>query len=131
MYERCKTAYKEWKELYIDDLKTHLRHTSELEDTTGCACGAELARSIYSTDARKQRLLSELLASVAENEHTFIDYNDKPPIIWHKFVHELVEREDDEDSKGEVNDKESGSAAGRPGRKTRKPTDAEEKKRRE
>ena len=86
MYERCKTAYKEWKELHIAYLKTHLRHTSELEDATGCACGAEPARPIYSTDARKPRILSELLASVVENEHAFIDYNDKPPIIWHKYV---------------------------------------------
>ena len=41
------------RELHIEYLKTHLRHTSELEDTTGCTCSAEPARPIYSTDARK------------------------------------------------------------------------------
>lgn len=131
VYERCKAAYKEWEELHIAYLTTHLRHTSELEDITGCTCGAGPARPLYSAEARQPRLLSELLASVVENEHDFIDYNDKPPVIWHKYVHELVEIEDDEESKGEVNDKESNSATGRSARKTRKPTNAEKKKRRE
>lgn len=121
VYESCNAAYKEWEEVHIAYLETHLRHTSELKDTTGCACGAEPARPIYSTDARKPRLVSEVLASVVENEQAFIDYNDKLPIIWHKFVHELVEIEDDEEARGKVNDKKSSSAAGRPARKTRKP----------
>lgn len=42
-----------------------------------------------------------------------------------------MEVEDGEESKCKVNDKESESAAGRPARRTRKPTDAEKKKRRE
>ena len=42
-----------------------------------------------------------------------------------------MEVEDGEESKCEIDDKESESAAGRPARRTRKPTDAEKKKRRE
>ena len=71
----------QWEELHIEYLKTHLHHTSELEDTTDCTCGAEPARPIYSTDARKPRLLSEVLASVVENEHASVEINDKPPVI--------------------------------------------------